>query len=275
MASSPTAAAAQWQSPSPAPAASRPTPTRTLSHGGGRTGGAGCAHVGSKTKAILDRLKVLVPYAYVCRHRQALLQGRRGAATATLGASADGGSNREPTPAAGGGGGAADGDRSRKRLVEEMPAPTCHQCSTPADRLHVCLSCDFFGCWRGRASRQGRDPHIVEHLRQADHPFALDIAHLQVYCRECGDYIYDAAIAGALMGTHIRWHAALCDSAESEAKRPRIVSTAADLSPAQTKYVRDHGSVPPCAGVRGLHNLGATCYLSVVLQALVHNPLLR
>ncbi|KAJ2781603.1 hypothetical protein H4R18_002787 [Coemansia javaensis] len=234
----------------------------------------GCPHIGARTKAIIDRLKVLVPYAYVCRHRQALLQGRRGAAAATLGAAmATGGepsreANREATPAAA----AGEGDRSRKRLVDEMPAPTCHRCSTPADRLHVCLSCDFFGCWRRR--RRG-EAHIAAHLRQAGHPFALDFVHLQVFCRDCGDYVYDAAIAGWLMGTQIRWHAALCDSAESEAKRPRIVSTGADLSPAQARYLREHGSVSPCAGVRGLYNLGATCYLSVVLQALVHNPLLR
>ncbi|KAI8320888.1 cysteine proteinase [Martensiomyces pterosporus] len=239
----------------------------------------GCAHVASKTKYIIDRLKVLVPYANVCQHRQALLQGRRGAQTATMGSS----ENRETTPAPTSGG---DGDRSRKRLVEEMPAPSCFTCHTPVDRLHVCLSCDYFGCWRPRRQRSGlkrkgaggdemEHPHIVSHLTEKDHQFALDFVHLELYCRDCADYVYEPAVSSWLMATHIRWHAALCDSAEPEAKRPRIVSTGSDLSPAQAKYLKEHGAVKPCSGIRGLYNLGATCYLSVVLQALIHNPLMR
>ncbi|KAJ1954040.1 Ubiquitin carboxyl-terminal hydrolase 22, partial [Dipsacomyces acuminosporus] len=118
-------------------------------------------------------------------------------------------------------------------------------------------------------------PHIVNHLVTENHQFALDFVHLQIYCSGCADYIYEPAITSWLMATYIRWHAALCDSAEPEAKRPRIVSTGSDLSPAQTKYLKEHGTIRPCAGIRGLYNLGATCYLSVVLQALIHNPLMR
>ncbi|KAI9503863.1 hypothetical protein GGI25_005661 [Coemansia spiralis] len=209
-----------------------------------------CPHLASKTKAISDRLKVLVPYANVCRHRQALLQGRRGASN----------TEREQTP--------ADGDRSRKRLVEEMPAPVCFDCSTPSDRLHACLFCDYFGCWR-----QGQ--HIVSHLSATGHSFAIDFVHLQLFCIECNDYVCDPGVFGTLLAAQVRWHAALCDSAEPDAKRPRIVSAGTDLSPVQTKYLKEHGTVGGCAGVRGLFNLGATCYLSVVLQALVHNPLVR
>ncbi|KAJ2789127.1 hypothetical protein H4R20_007237, partial [Coemansia guatemalensis] len=221
-------ASGERESRSPSVRAARATAVR----------GGGCEHVGSRTKQIIDRLKVLVPYANVCRHRQALLLGRRGA---TAAASTGGDNNREATPAAGGG---AEGDRSRKRLVEEMPAPACFACGTPADRLHVCLTCDFFGCWR-----RGQRPHIVEHLQTTGHPFALDFVQQQVYCSACGDYVYDASIVSWQLGTQIRWHAAVCDAAEPEAKRPRIVSTGADLSPAQAKYVREHGSVRPCGGV--------------------------
>ncbi|KAJ2878088.1 hypothetical protein FB639_003512, partial [Coemansia asiatica] len=229
-----------------------------------------CVHVHSKTKIIMDRLKVLVPYANVCKHRQALLQGRRGAGSSAATALGD----REATPAPTTG----EGDRSRKRLVEEMPPPTCTVCHTPADRLHACLSCDFYGCWRPRTQRaamSNSSPHIIQHLKDHGHQFAFDFSRMTLFCSDCNDYVYDATVHSWLLAAQIRWHAALCDSAEPEAKRPRIVSTGADLSPAQTKYLREHGSVHVCSGVRGLYNLGATCYLSVVLQTLVHNPLMR
>ncbi|KAJ1831753.1 hypothetical protein LPJ63_004051 [Coemansia sp. RSA 2711] len=224
---------------------------------GSRARGKGCPHIAAKTKAILERLKVLVPYANVCRHRQALLLGRRGA-----------GGAREAT-------GSGDGDRSRKRLVDELPAPACGACGTAGDRLHACLGCDEFACWRARARRGGQAAHIAQHLAATGHAFALDFVHVQLFCGACGDYVYDGAVQAALAAAQIRWHAALCDSAEPEAKRPRIVSAGADLSPAQARYLREHGAVTACTGVRGLHNLGATCYLSVVLQALVHNPVVR
>ncbi|KAJ2367795.1 hypothetical protein IW150_005579 [Coemansia sp. RSA 2607] len=214
-----------------------------------------CTHLSGKTKAVIDRLKVLVPYANVCRHRQALLLGRRGAT----------GGDREGTPAAG------EGDRSRKRLVDEMPSPTCITCHTAGDRLHACLTCDHYACWR----RTHDTSHITQHLRQSGHPLALDFARLVVYCAQCGDYVHDATVDTWLLGAQMRWHAALCDAAEPEAKRPRIVAPSGDLSPAQAKYVRDHGALQACGGVRGLRNLGATCYLSAVLQALAHNPLVR
>ncbi|KAJ2787655.1 hypothetical protein GGI15_000545 [Coemansia interrupta] len=224
-----------------------------------------CSHLAGKTKAVIDRLKVLVPYASVCKHRQALLQGRRGGSAAAAAAAATAG-DREGTPAAG------EGDRSRKRLVDEMPAPTCTTCHTPGDRLHACLTCDHYGCWQ-RAKHD--TPHMHQHLAASGHAFALDFSRLVVYCAQCADYVHDAAVDAWLLGAQMRWHAALCDAAEPEAKRPRIVSTAGDLSPAQAKYLREHGALQACGGVRGLRNLGATCYLGAVLQALAHNPLVR
>src|SRR5947207_14773808 len=43
------------------------------------------------------------------------------------------------------------------------------------------------------------------------------------------------------------------------------------------KYVKSNSTPPPCraAGLIGIFNMGATCFMSVILQCFIHNPLLR
>ncbi|KAJ2755385.1 hypothetical protein GGI19_001693 [Coemansia pectinata] len=238
-----------------------PSPEKASSSTTGRTtcGGRGCPHLAQQHKTVMERLKVLIAYAHVCRHRQALLLGRRGGTTTATAEV----------------GGSGEGDRSRKRLVDEMPVPGCFACGTAGDRLHACLQCDQYACWRGSRSRRSGESHIARHLRLSGHVLALDFVRLQVFCSACGDYVHDAGVASIVTAARTRWHAALCDAAEPEAKRPRIVATTSDLNAVAAKYAREHGAVGGCAAVRGVLNLGATCYLSAVVQALAHNPVVR
>ncbi|KAJ2034610.1 hypothetical protein IW146_005828 [Coemansia sp. RSA 922] len=236
-----------------------PSPEKASTASRTACSGRGCPHLAQQHKTVMERLKVLIAYAHVCRHRQSLLLGRRGGSTT---AAAEAGASGE-------------GDRSRKRLVDEMPGPACFACGTAGDRLHACLQCDQYACWRGARQRRSGESHIARHLRTSGHVLALDFVRLQVFCAACGDYIHDAGVAGVVTAARTRWHAALCDAAEPEAKRPRIVATTSDLNAVAAKYAREHGAVGGCAAVRGVLNLGATCYLSAVVQALAHNPVVR
>ena len=113
--------------------------------------------------------------------------------------------------------------------------------------------------------------HSRQHAHDSSHPLALDLSRLALYCHTCGDYAYSQATEG--------WIRAGSAEAESR-KRRREHDQAALLSwlgPAAA-LVREKSRFigrDPMAGLRGMYNLGNTCYVSVVLQSLLHNPLLR
>ena len=59
----------------------------------------------------------------------------------------------------------------------------------------------------------------------------------------------------------------------------RVVSKKRTFSESSSDeaYIKSNATKRPCAkeGVRGLFNLGQTCYLNVILQTLLHDPLLN
>jgi ubiquitin carboxyl-terminal hydrolase 22/27/51 len=81
-----------------------------------------------------------------------------------------------------------------------------------------------------------------------------------ILCHECRDFVYDPTFEA------IR-------SASVSRKRKYSIFT----EPGDKRLVATNSGTIPCAatGLRGLYNMGQTCFMSVILQALIHNPFVR
>ncbi|PYH46855.1 putative ubiquitin C-terminal hydrolase Ubp8 [Aspergillus saccharolyticus JOP 1030-1] len=118
---------------------------------------------------------------------------------------------------------------------------------------YICLTCSEM-CLMG--DRQA-------HTNKTGHSFFMDSRARNLYCQGCGDFVFDHGLE--------RLRCSAAESALQVAKKRRFSDSSAD-----ELYIRSNATKRPCAkqGVRGLFNLGQTCYLNVILQTLLHDPIL-
>ncbi|KAI9822901.1 MAG: hypothetical protein M1832_002926 [Thelocarpon impressellum] len=123
---------------------------------------------------------------------------------------------------------------------------------------HLCLSCPVIGV-RGV---------MVEHGREKGHGFAVNTRSGCLYCQQCKDYIYDRSMEELRNQRDPQ----TAYAGRKKRKLEELYPVKEDLRMVDTNSVE-----APCraAGLRGLYNMGQTCFMAVILQSLIHNPLLR
>ncbi|KAI0749382.1 cysteine proteinase [Daedaleopsis nitida] len=146
----------------------------------------------------------------------------------------------------------------------KIAPPECGVCAIALSRPFACLHCSFAGCWP--------EKHIKLHLQDRGHEFCTDLKTGNVYCIRCEDFVYDNILSRIQLSISIAAEESVTNFNVARRGREPFKPWHAN---AQETAALERTIPSPCQGRRGLINLGQTCFMNVILQSFIANPLLR